>query len=75
VVATLVCHQHFAHEAAVQRAPGIPHALCFLHDSGALRGEIANVYLELERRHCEERRDEAIHTFFAVLWIASLGSQ
>src|SRR5213075_1651874 len=22
-------------------------------------------------RHCEERSDEAIHTFFAVLWIAS----
>jgi hypothetical protein len=30
-----------------------------MHDSGALRGEIANVYLELERRHCEERSDEA----------------
>jgi hypothetical protein len=26
-------------------------------------------------RHCEERSDEAIHTFFAVLWIVSLRSQ
>jgi hypothetical protein len=23
-------------------------------------------------RHCEERSDEAIHTFFAATWIASL---
>ncbi|WP_154072011.1 hypothetical protein [Bradyrhizobium erythrophlei] len=26
-------------------------------------------------RHCEERSDEAIHTFFADQWIASLRSQ
>jgi hypothetical protein len=26
-------------------------------------------------RHCEERSDEAIHTSFAALWIASLRSQ
>jgi hypothetical protein len=26
-------------------------------------------------RHCEERSDEAIHTFFADRWIASLRSQ
>jgi hypothetical protein len=26
-------------------------------------------------RHCEERSDEAIHTFLADLWIASLRSQ
>jgi hypothetical protein len=42
----------------VQRASGIPHALKgerSMHDSGALRCEIANAYLDLERRHCEER--------------------
>jgi hypothetical protein len=27
------------------------------------------------RRHCEERSDEAIHSFFAGTWIASLRSQ
>jgi hypothetical protein len=26
-------------------------------------------------RHCEERSDEAIHTFLAARWIASLRSQ
>jgi hypothetical protein len=26
-------------------------------------------------RHCEERNDEAIHSFFADRWIASLRSQ
>jgi hypothetical protein len=25
----------------------------FINGSGAWRGEVANVYLELERRHCE----------------------
>ena len=28
-----------------------------------------------EDRHCEERRDEAIHSFLAAPWIASLRSQ
>jgi hypothetical protein len=32
----------------------------FLHHSGASRREIADAYLRLERRHCEERSDEAI---------------
>jgi hypothetical protein len=36
----------------------------------APRGEKSS--LELDRRHCEERSDEAIHSFFAALWIASL---
>jgi hypothetical protein len=27
--------------------------------------------LKLEPRHCEERSDEAIHTFFCARWIAS----
>jgi hypothetical protein len=62
----------------VQRAPGIPHALYFwgeyfLHNSGASRCENVGVCLELERRHCEEPCDEAIHSCFLVaLWIASL---
>jgi hypothetical protein len=34
-----------------------------MHDSGASRREIAKSYLDC--RHCEERSDEAIHTFFA----------
>jgi len=37
----------------------------FINGSGALRGEAENAWLELERRHCEERSDEAIHSFFA----------
>jgi len=32
-----------------------------MQTSGASRREIANVYLELEHRHCE--RSEAIHSF------------
>jgi hypothetical protein len=60
----------------VHQAPGIPHALVswakdFINDSGALRGEVAKSYLEFEQRHCEERSDEAIHSFFAARWIAS----
>src|SRR6267142_4938858 len=36
----------------------------FINGSGAWRGEVANVCLELGRRHCEERSDEAIHSSF-----------
>jgi hypothetical protein len=50
----------------VQRAPGIPHALCFLgesfmHNSGASHraaGSRTHVWI---CRHCEQRSDEAIH--------------
>ncbi|HWN76403.1 MAG TPA: hypothetical protein VNN81_00635, partial [Bradyrhizobium sp.] len=42
----------------------------FLQNSGLSRREIAEV-----RRHCEERSDEAIHSYFAATWIASLRSQ
>jgi hypothetical protein len=35
----------------------------FINASGALRHEVANARLELVRRHCEERSDEAIHSF------------
>src|SRR5258707_6061600 len=41
-------------------------------NSGAMRGEIAKLRLESEPRHCEERRDEAIQSHYAALWIASL---
>jgi hypothetical protein len=57
----------------VHWAPGFPCALClsrrerFLQNSGASRRGNAEVYLKLERRHCEERSDEAIHSFFARL--------
>ena len=35
----------------------------FINDSGASRREGVKARLELERRHCEERSDEAIHSF------------
>src|SRR3954466_6687487 len=57
----------------VQRAPGIPCALCFLraklfakpraHRAAGMRSRIC--------RHCEEQRDEAIRSCFAAAWIAS----
>src|ERR1700689_5279677 len=48
----------------------------FMHNSGASRGGNASVYPKLEQRHCEERSDEAIHSYFhIVVWIASLRSQ
>jgi hypothetical protein len=31
--------------------------------------------ISVSNRHCEERSDEAIHSFFVDLWIASLRSQ
>ena len=36
-----------------------------MHNSGASRREIADSCLKLGSRHCEERSDEAIHSFFA----------
>jgi len=36
-----------------------------MHNSDASRRENVGAYLKLERRHCEERSDEAIHSFFA----------
>src|SRR6266436_9194489 len=62
VVTTLVCFIHFAREAA--GALGTRHsprplfqgeAKQFLQNSGASRREIAELYLNLECRHCEER--------------------
>jgi hypothetical protein len=41
----------------------------FINASGASRGEVANVYPELEQRHCE--RSEAIHLAAKEEWIAS----
>src|SRR6266403_6018063 len=59
----------------VHWAPGIPCALCllgerFLHNSGETRRGIAELCFNLQR-HCEERSDEAIHSYFAATWIAS----
>ena len=60
----------------VQRAPGVPHAL-FGRELNAkprtLRATGTKSYPKLHQRHCE--RSEAIHTFFAAQWIASLRSQ
>ena len=52
MVATLVCHLHTLRtRLRVQRAPGIPQALCFeeafMHDSGAARRGNAESYLKL----------------------------
>jgi hypothetical protein len=44
------------------RNDGSPVHPAFLIDT---RGETANTSLKLERRRCEERSDEAIHSFFA----------
>jgi hypothetical protein len=45
-----------------------------LQDSDDSRRENAEVYpsVTVIHRHCEERSDEAIHTYFAARWIASL---
>jgi hypothetical protein len=50
----------------VQRASGIPHALCFswAEDSRTTRAHRAARRERAFRRHCEERSDEAIHSFF-----------
>jgi hypothetical protein len=54
-----------AHEAAgatgARRSPRPLGGGEFINASGAWRGEVVNVCLKLERRHCEERSDEAIH--------------
>jgi hypothetical protein len=51
-------------------APSDVRAGQFRQNSREMRGEIAESY---PCRHCEERSDEAIHTFFLVAsWIASL---
>ena len=42
---------------------------------GASRRGNVETCVRLERRHCEERSDEAINSFFAAPWIASLRSQ
>jgi hypothetical protein len=64
-----VCHTTNAHEAAVQRAPGIPHALVFrgewiMHNSGASCRGIAEAYFLVIAR---SEANEAIHSFFLLL--------
>ncbi len=77
VVTTLVCFFVSHARLRVHRAPGIPCALCFLRaersckTSGISCRGIAESYLKLEQRHCEEQRDEAIHSSLAAPWIAS----
>jgi hypothetical protein len=79
----LVCasFMHFAHEtagaASTRRSlrPPLLGAKVFPHDLGASRRGIRKARLRFEIRHCEERSDEAIHTFVADRWIASLRSQ
>jgi len=59
-----------AHEAAgasgTRHSPRPPWGEEFINGSGASRGEVANVYLELEHRHCE--RSEAIHSLTLPLY-------
>src|SRR5260370_7690939 len=45
--------------------PLLIEARTVLKNSGASRRGNAGSYLNLERRHCEERSDEAIHSSFA----------
>jgi hypothetical protein len=62
----------------VHRAPGIPRALplfmggTFEQNSGASRGEIAELYVAVIAR---SDSDEAIHSVHPARWIASLRSQ
>jgi hypothetical protein len=67
VVTTLVCSITFAREAAgaasTRRFLRPLFLRVFCQSSGVSRREIEIPYLE--RRHCEERSDEAIHSFYA----------
>jgi len=72
VVTMLVCLFFITHEAA--GASRARHSLrplisesgtSMAKNSDASRRENAGSYLNLERRHCEERSDEAIHSSFA----------
>jgi hypothetical protein len=51
--------------AGIRHSPRPPWARDFMHDSGALRCEIAKLRLDSEHRHCE--RSEAIQTCFVVV--------
>ena len=74
-----------AHEAAgakgIRRSPRPLRGGKFINASGAWRGEDVNVCLPSLRangsreRAPDDRLSEAIHTFFAARWIASLRSQ
>src|SRR5712664_3183502 len=65
VVTTLVCHQHFAHEAAgaagTRHFPRPQRGERFLHSSGASRREIVKWYLELERDGFELKPRTYVH--------------
>src|SRR5712672_1222627 len=77
VVTMLVCFFHLHARLRVHRAPGIPSALCYQRGETVLanlwRNRAARSRSHIPScRHCEERSDEAIHTYFAATWIASL---
>src|SRR5881296_2723621 len=80
VVTTLVCFVLFRTRGCgrIER-PAFPAPSEFegswSKTSGGSRCENAESYLKMERRHCEEQSDEAIHSFFGAKWIASLRSQ
>src|SRR5258708_29598997 len=69
VVTMLVYFFHLYARLRVHQAPGIPCALCLsrdivLQNLGRLAPRERGVAFELDRRHFEERSDEAIHSFF-----------
>jgi hypothetical protein len=74
---TLVCHQHFAHEAAGAAGTRLSlRPLFFEAKDLAQLGRIAprdrGRVSYAKARHCEERSDEAIHSFLcAARWITS----
>src|SRR6266436_2314718 len=57
----------------VHWAPGIPCALCSQSGERSCKISGASRREHMEPcRHCEEQSDEAIHSYFAATWIASL---
>src|SRR6058998_2729866 len=44
----------------------------FLQNLGRIAPRDCGVISGIRRRHCEEQSDEAIHSYFAAPWIASL---
>jgi hypothetical protein len=75
VVTTLVCHFTLHARLRVHWHPAFP-APSVLWAGGSFKtwGGIRPREREVMKfsRHCEEQSDEAIHSFFAAQWIASL---
>src|SRR5256884_5261875 len=75
VVTMLVCFFHCMRGRGRIARPAFPAPSDFLgrtscKNSGKSRRGIAELCFNLQR-HCEERSDEAIHSYFAATWIAS----